>query len=361
MSFRLRSQPWTAPQWVPAAVKRPSSRCVLANVPTPIERWSLKDFGDGKQQFFIKRDDLTGTSLTGNKVRKLEFLLADAIEQGCDSIIAWGASTSNHCRSTAVACAELGLECHLLLTSKEPEITYASGNITLAALSGAHMYRMEACAFDEADRRMKKLSARLAESGKKAYVIPRGGSNSVAAWSYIAAWEEMMNQPLFAEITDIVVVSGSGGTGVDLALANYWSKSKKRIHGFRIWGTNADFYHHANETLKNLKLDLNIEDLIHVTDSYVGNGYAETWPELKELILNVAETTGIFLDTVYTGKALYGIREEIKLNPGRFAGDKILFIHTGGLFGVTDGSLTNDIIVKRRIEPFPSELTTYPG
>ncbi|CBY09115.1 unnamed protein product [Oikopleura dioica] len=103
MSFRLRSQPWTAPQWVPAAVKRPSSRCVLANVPTPIERWSLKDFGDGKQQFFIKRDDLTGTSLTGNKVRKLEFLLADAIEQGCDSIIAWGASTSNHCRSTAVA------------------------------------------------------------------------------------------------------------------------------------------------------------------------------------------------------------------------------------------------------------------
>ena len=155
-------------------VKVPSSKCVLANVPTAIEKWGLKDFGDGKQQFFIKRDDLTGTSLTGkvanlkevkprkiisgNKIRKLEFLLADAIEKGCDTIIAWGASTSNHCRSTAVACAELGLECHLLLTSNESEITYDSGNITLAALSGAHMYKMETCSFDEGSSFSRDLS-----------------------------------------------------------------------------------------------------------------------------------------------------------------------------------------------------------
>ena len=95
---------------------------------------------------------------------------------------------------------------------------------------------------------------------------------------------------------------------------NERSKSKKRIHGFRICGTNADFYHHANETLKDLNVNENIEDLIHVTDSYVGGGYGETWPELKELILDVAETTGIFLDRVYTGKAIYGRARQNKKN-----------------------------------------------
>ncbi|CAG5098039.1 Oidioi.mRNA.OKI2018_I69.XSR.g15343.t1.cds [Oikopleura dioica] len=278
MCLRSKLVPWTPPRWVPSTVKVPSSKCVLANVPTPIEKWNLKDFGDGKQQFFIKRDDLTGTSLTGNKIRKLEFLLADAIEKGCDTIIAWGASTSNHCRSTAVACAELGLECHLLLTSNESEITYDSGNITLAALSGAHMYKMETCSFDEADKRMENLSSHLAKSGKKAYIIPRDG--------------------------------------------------------------------------------VKIEDLIDITDDYVGKGYGDAWPELKELILEVAQSTGIFLDRVYTGKAIYAIKEELIKNPERFAGDKILFLHTGGLFGVTDGSLTSEIIEKRKIIPFPSELTS---
>lgn len=176
--------PWQAPKWVPKYIPRvPKQKAALCVTPTPIQKWPLSITGsdDHPIQFYIKRDDLTGAALTGNKVRKLEFLLSDAVEKKCDTIIAWGASTSNHCRATAVSSARLGLECHLLLT-KEGDIDYSSGNITLAAATGAKLYQMENCSFAEADRRMNQLLLQLADQGRKAYVIPRGGSSHVAIW-----------------------------------------------------------------------------------------------------------------------------------------------------------------------------------
>ena len=110
--------PWKAPEWVPDNIESPKSKAKLANTPTPIEPWDLRSLGF-EFPIFIKRDDLTGAELTGNKVRKQEFLLADAINKGCDSIIAWGPATSNHCRTTALCCARMGLDCHILLTSKD--------------------------------------------------------------------------------------------------------------------------------------------------------------------------------------------------------------------------------------------------
>ena len=113
--------PWEAPEWVPKNIECPKSKAKLANTPTPIEPWDLTNLGF-EFPIFIKRDDLTGAALTGNKVRKQEFLLADAIRTGCDSIIAWGPATSNHCRTTALCCARMGLECHILLTSKDKSV-----------------------------------------------------------------------------------------------------------------------------------------------------------------------------------------------------------------------------------------------
>ena len=112
---------WKAPQWVPENIEVPNSKVKLANTPTPIESWDLTSLGF-EFPIFIKRDDLTGSSLTGNKVRKQEFLIADAIKKGCDSIIAWGSATSNHCRTTALCCARMGIECHLLLSSSDKAV-----------------------------------------------------------------------------------------------------------------------------------------------------------------------------------------------------------------------------------------------
>lgn len=138
----------------------------------------------------------------------------------------------------------------------------------------------------------------------------------------------MEKQDYFNEITDIVVVSGSGGTGLDLALANYWSGFRKRVHGVRIWGESKDFFAHAKHSLAGFPSNVNfrkflsltlkpileqagienvpIEDIIDIIDGYVGKGYADSWPELRQLSLDVAENTGIFIDRVYTAKAILG-------------------------------------------------------
>ena len=202
----MRIKPWKAPSWVPKEVHTPTTKAKFANVPTPIEPWGLQFSG---KNFFIKRDDLTGVDLTGNKVRKLEFLASDAVKNNCDTLIAWGAATSNHCRTTAICAAKMGMECHLLLTNGDKEITYESGNITLASAAGAKLYRMENCTFAEADSRMKKLSDKLSTQGKRPYIIPRGGSNAASLWGYIDCWQEMEKQEYFSQITDVVVVSGS--------------------------------------------------------------------------------------------------------------------------------------------------------
>ena len=130
-------------------------------------------------ELFIKRDDQTGASLTGNKVRKLEFLLSDALSKGADTIISCGMATSNHCRSTAIACAKLGLECHLLLTNLGTDITFDSGNVVLSSAAGAKMYQVDSEGVDE---KMAKLAKQLKSEGKKPYTIPRGGSNDISIW-----------------------------------------------------------------------------------------------------------------------------------------------------------------------------------
>lgn len=130
-------------------------------------------------ELFIKRDDQTGASLTGNKVRKLEFLLSDALAKGANTIISCGMATSNHCRSTAIACAKLGLECHLLLTNLGTDITFDSGNVVLSSAAGAKMYQVDSEGVDE---KMAKLAKQLKSEGKKPYTIPRGGSNDISIW-----------------------------------------------------------------------------------------------------------------------------------------------------------------------------------
>lgn len=334
-------KPWVAPEWVPTNIPTlPKSRVKLVSGITDIEPWSMPGLNP-EVELFIKRDDNTGATLTGNKVRKLEFLLSDALDQGADTIITCGMATSNHCRTTALACAKIGLECHLLLTSLDCDINMDSGNICLAAGAGAKMYQI---GHDGIDEKMEALAADLRVQGKKPYIIPRGGSNAPSIWGYIDAWREMEKQEFFDEITDIVVCSGSGGTGLDLALANYWTGSKKKIHGVRAWGDSDYFYPHAEHSLAEAGITgINPRDIIDIIDGHVGEGYGKSSTDLREFCISTLANTGIVLDRVYTGKSVFGMMKELNKNPDRFNGNKIMWVHTGGMFGFLDRSMDADI------------------
>lgn len=335
---------WVAPEWVPKNIPTlPKSKVKLVSGITDIEPWYFETFNEANPniELFIKRDDNTGATLTGNKVRKLEFLLSDALENKADAIITCGMATSNHCRTTALACAKLGLECHLLLTSLDADINFDSGNICLAAGAGAKMYQI---GHDGIDEKMDSLAAELRSKGKTPYVIPRGGSNAPSIWGYIDAWREMEKQEFFDEITDIVVCSGSGGTGLDLALANYWTGSKKKIHGVRAWGDSAYFYPHAAHSLEEAGITgIDPTKIIDIIDGHVGEGYGKSSVDLRQFCIQALNDSGIVLDRVYTGKSVFGLMKELKNNPSRFRGNKVMWVHTGGMFGFLDKSMDEDL------------------
>jgi len=335
---------WVAPEWVPKNIPTlPKSKVKLVSGITDIEPWYFETFNEANPdvELFIKRDDNTGATLTGNKVRKLEFLLSDALENKADAIITCGMATSNHCRTTALACAKLGLECHLLLTSLDADINFDSGNICLAAGAGAKMYQI---GHDGIDEKMDSLAAELKSKGKTPYIIPRGGSNAPSIWGYIDAWREMEKQEFFDEITDIVVCSGSGGTGLDLALANYWTGSKKKIHGVRAWGDSAYFYPHAAKSLEEAGITgIDPTEIIDIIDGHVGEGYGKSSVDLRQFCIQALNDSGIVLDRVYTGKSVFGLMKELKNNPNRFRGNKVMWVHTGGMFGFLDKSMDEDL------------------
>jgi len=335
---------WVAPEWVPKNIPTlPKSKVKLVSGITDIEPWYFETFNEANPnvELFIKRDDNTGATLTGNKVRKLEFLLSDALENKADAIITCGMATSNHCRTTALACAKLGLECHLLLTSLDTDINFDSGNICLAAGAGAKMYQI---GHDGIDEKMDSLAAELKSKGKTPYIIPRGGSNAPSIWGYIDAWREMEKQEFFDEITDIVVCSGSGGTGLDLALANYWTGSKKKIHGVRAWGDSAYFYPHAAKSLEEAGITgIDPTEIIDIIDGHVGEGYGKSSVDLRQFCIQALNDSGIVLDRVYTGKSVFGLMKELKNNPNRFRGNKVMWVHTGGMFGFLDKSMDEDL------------------
>lgn len=311
----------------------------LAQTPTPLqylERASAK-WGRG-HRLWIKRDDLTGCTLSGNKVRKLEFITAHAIDQGCDTLITCGGLQSNHCRATAFAGAQLGLAVHLLLRGAEP--TEREGNLLLDHLAGAVVSCYPAHQYvRELDALLRQWQAHYAAQGRKALVVPTGGSDGIGAWGYIAACEELARDFQAADIEQahIVTATGSGGTQTGLTLG-------VALHGLpaTVWGINvcddAEYFRH--------KIASDVADWQRrypqvpaaaieprVLDGHVGQGYAIAGPAVFELIAELGRMEGLVLDPVYTGKAFAGMVTEIA--SGRFAGCRdIVFVHTGGIFGV---------------------------
>lgn len=311
----------------------------LANLPTRIDKLERlsEDWGIN---LFIKRDDQTGSELSGNKIRKLEYLLKHAIDNNYDTLITTGGIQSNHCRATAVAATMLGLKCELLLRSGDnPKI---EGNYFIDRLLGAGINFCNADEYrDSRDEIMNKIGERLfKERGSKCFIIPEGASNALGSLGYYEAMSEISEQEkLTGTVFDTVVVAvGSGGTYSGLCTANKELSLEKRVLGFAVASDREYFtnkIHNINVEageIAGLK-SVFTEDDIEINDKYIGIGYALSRPEELAFIRHIASREALILDPVYTGKAMYGLYNEIK--EGKVpCGSNVLFIHTGGLFGL---------------------------
>lgn len=333
----MKHVPYVPPVWA-KELRVPKTRLPLAHTPTPIRPWNPPGLPEGIE-CWIKRDDQTGMLVSGNKVRKLEFLLADAKQQGCDIVLTCGGIQSNHCRSTVAAARQVGLDACLFLRMRNPNEPIGNqGNLFINRMLGAHMIPVS---YEQYARRMEVMNEhaeQLKQQGRKPYIIPEGGSDGVGTWGYIECVREIQEQleTLSIEIDDVVLACGSGGTAAGVGLATALSHASWKVHVFSVCDDAAYFYDVVDRILGELTAEQHARALIDIADGYKGEGYAVSTESELRVLKQVAEETGVILDPVYNGKAFYGMQKELQNNPSCFKGKRILFLHTGGLFGLFD-------------------------
>ncbi|NQT34918.1 D-cysteine desulfhydrase family protein [bacterium] len=311
-------------------------RIQLANIPTPLHRLNkLSELWES--DIWIKRDDLTGSGLMGNKVRKLEYLLADASEKGADTVITAGGMQSNHCRAVAIACAQLGFKCRLLLRGNTP--SDFDGNLMLDKLAGAQMHFItEEEYYSNLPSEFNRIAEEVRSEGGRAYMIPEGGSNAIGAWGYVEALRELRKQCFSSKIFPdrIICATGSGGTHAGLLMGALLENWDVEIDSVSVCYDHDETIRIVLEIIDS-SIDLHKLDIcvsrqdIKVIDGYIGEGYAKAGREVFDLITEVVRNEGIFVDPVYTGKAMLALKQETA--KGNMKGTT-LFWHTGGLFGL---------------------------
>lgn len=309
----------------------------LANLPTRIEKLERLSNELKGPSIFIKHDDHTGMEWSGNKVRKLEYALKEALNRKSDYLITCGGNQSNHCRATAAVATRLGLKCCLLLRGT-PD-TLPEGNLFLDKMLGAEIRFVSP--EDYAQRRnelMHGIKTEKEKQGYNSYIIPEGASNGIGSFGYYNALLEIRKQEMEMGISfdAIVIAVGSGGTYAGLLLAKKLTNHKVALPGYLVGGSNQYFEETIHEIFREcsqyLKMDIAPDkgDL-ELIDEYIGRGYGLSTPEELDFIGHLAQLEGIILDNVYTGKAMFGLVSDIK--KGKYAEMKnILFIHTGGMF-----------------------------
>lgn len=342
MASFLKARPgWKPPSWA-TGLKTPQQRYHLGVLPTPIHKFSPPGV-PSDVEIWIKRDDLSGMQMSGNKVRKLEFLMADAVESGADTVVTVGGIQSNHTRATAVAARYLGLGCHLVLRTSRAlvdEDPGLVGNLLVERMAGAEIHKItkEEYAALGGDAIGAQLVDQLRARGLKPYFIPVGGSNSLGCWGYLSAVEEIIEQSneMGVKFDDIVMACGSGGTTAGLALGNHLSGYGARVHAYGVCDDPDYFYDYIDGLYHGLGwTGPGARDTLTAVQAR-GLGYAISADAELETVQSVAEATGVVLDPVYSGKALHQLLLDVKRAPEEWSGRRVLFLHTGGLLGMYD-------------------------
>jgi L-cysteate sulfo-lyase len=318
-------------------------RIRLGHFPTPLEPLDNLSRLLGGPRLWVKRDDCTGLSTGGNKTRKLEFLMAEAAAQKADVVITQGATQSNHARQTAAAAARLGMRCHILLEDRTGRTDFdytENGNVLLDHLHGATVAHRAGGSNMQAE--MEAVAETLAAAGQRPYVIPGGGSNPVGALGYVNAALELVNQSAERglRIDHLVHATGSAGTQAGLVVGLQGLNSKIRLLGVGVRAPRERQEAMVHDlgcrtwSLLGLPGQLPREAVVANCD-YVGGGYGVPTPGMVEAVRLLAETEGLLLDPVYSGKGMAGLIDLIR--QGHFKADEnIVFLHTGGsvaLFG----------------------------
>ena len=317
----------------------------LANLPTPVEHMRAVPELPDLPNVYIKRDDLTGSELSGNKVRKLEFALAEAAAMDARAIITCGGIQSNHARATAIAAARLGLRSVLVLRGAAPE--ESDGNVLLDRLAGAEIRFITQDEWPGVNEMMAEIARELGATGEKAYVIPEGASYPPGVFGYIKAAQEIAEaeKALGIEFDTIVTAVGSGGTSAGLMYGKRIFGLKGSILGInvldtpeyfarRIAGISEDFSRKYRERYPGASWFKPIAaSEVEIAGGYDGPAYAVPTEEGLELIRTCARRLGLFLDPAYTGKAMLGLAGEAAKGRWRKS-DNVLFIHTGGIFSL---------------------------
>ncbi len=304
----------------------------MGSFPTPIEPLIRLSQWLGGPEIWIKRDDLDGLGGGGNKIRKLNFLLAEAIRQGADIVLTTGATQSNHARQTAAMAARLGLACRLVLRGDGPPVE-ENGNYLLDRLLGAEIRWTQG---EDPAAVMEREADDLRKKGRTPYIIPYGGSNALGIMGFVAAFREFIAQSAADGLPfdAVVVASSSGGTQAGLTLGAKALGWPRPIIGVSIAEQRAVLtarmvaLANAGAALLGLDLQLDAKDF-RVSDAFLGGGYGVVGQLEREAIRTLARTEGIFVDPVYTGRALGGLMEMIRSDELRKA-KRILFWHTGG-------------------------------
>lgn len=305
----------------------------FTNTPTPFLKVPSRSLPEG-YNLLLKRDDMTGVELSGNKVRKLDFLLKDAVNQQATEVITCGGVQSNHCRSTAFAARQIGLKTTLVLKGEEPQSS--TGNYFLGQISGAETRFITEEAYKNVDDLMVQIAGR--KKGKT-YIIPEGGSNEVGSWGYAKAFFEIEKQLEEAQTPcdTIVVATGSGGTHAGLLAGKLLSGSQIDIVSLNVCDNAAFFEDKIDAILRAMQKRYGVlpswhKNDIRIIDGFVGPGYGQTSGIEEELIIKYAREIGVVFDPVYGIKAFGGMMQQME--QGKIPGKNILFIHTGGVFGV---------------------------
>lgn len=314
------------------------ARTALARTGTPLQKLERLSREAGVA-LWAKRDDMTGSVLSGNKVRKLEFAIADALAAGADTLITCGGTQSNHCRATAIAGAQLGLKVHLVLAGET--LDDPDGNLLLDQLAGATITLVSPEHFGVGlNAIIEDVAGKERAAGRKPYVIPLGASFEPGLWGYIGCMEELKADCRAARIAPDVVAfaTGSGGTQAGLILGNAIHGMGARVVGYSVSSPADDLAARVRAQMRAWKaryratMDVDAP-VIEIDDRYIGPGYGQAETPVFETIRRAGRLDGLILDPTYTGKAMHGMLSE--LDGGRLEGAKtVVFLHTGGVFGL---------------------------